>query len=246
MANESLLTRGIRILEELSAHPEPRRFSELQRDMGNVSPTTLNRALKTLTKKGVIEKSPAGGYQLSSRVYFWGIRAGKGSDFIAMAQEQINRLSAEFSATCTLIRPAGENIQIAYRRTDPYSPALSPAGTLNPMRFPVLGCVFFVPMDQWTEERIRYDLSHPYRKSISIEEALDIVENSWQNFVFNDRGKLITGTYRLAAPVLHHGEVCFCIGMGLAPERGKDRDLIMTASERLNETARLLSTALDS
>ncbi len=246
MASESLLTRGIRIIEDLSSHPEPRRFSELQRAMENVSPTTLNRALKVLIEQRVIERSAQGGYQLSSSVYFWGIRAGKGSNFIGMAQKQINRLSAEFSATCTLIRPAGDNIQIAYRRTDAYSPALSPAGTLNPMRFPVLGCVFFVPLDQWTDDRIQYDLSHPYRKSVTIEEAHEIIESSWRSQLFDDRGKLITGTYRLAAPVFQDGDISFCIGMGLSPERSTDRDLISAASNRLKETARLLSTALDS
>jgi DNA-binding IclR family transcriptional regulator len=134
MSGDSMLARGLAILELLACSPSPQSFGAINRALGAISRATQSRLLKSLQTEGFVVRDPVTGlYRCGGRMGVFGaLRVrGRGPWLLHKCEPLMQRLVADYSISAILLERIG-NVLVCIRRvTTESSAAMQPEGRIN-------------------------------------------------------------------------------------------------------------------
>jgi DNA-binding IclR family transcriptional regulator len=219
---KSLLTRGLKVIDAISASDRGLSFSGVSSLLGEPSPSTVNKILKELLAGNIIQKADSGDYILSEKVAVWGRAALAGKAEYEIIHNKLEALSRSFSVTAKSFIRVSNQIMCVDGVIESNSPALMSVGKREDINLGVLGGVFFLTADE--RENIQNIVNTLNREHPEIDDkiALSVMENALKEGIEDDGGKYYPGIRRLSVPIIIGGEVRYTIGVGMIKGRAKE------------------------
>jgi DNA-binding IclR family transcriptional regulator len=222
-------------MDEASRQPEGLRFSDVQKLLGQVSPTTVNKILKELTAAGALRKARDGRYVMGMKVYFWGRTVAARQGPMQVVRECMAELHERFKASVNLFTCSGEHMLCLESITSPQSPSLWPAGKSLPLQLPVIGSIFFFTQEQLADEDFMQAECERHDPGMDPGKVLEMVRSARATAVQFDAGLFYPGVYRLAVPIVEQGRIAMVLGLGVLEAGGASKDVVERISAAMIE-----------
>jgi DNA-binding IclR family transcriptional regulator len=222
-------------MDEVGRQPEGLRFSDVQKLLGPVSPSTVNKILKELTAAGALHKARDGRYVMGMKACFWGRSVVARQGPMQVVRECMTELHGRFEASVNLFTCSGEHMLCLESITSPQSPSLWPAGKSLPLHLPVIGSIFFFTQEQLADKGFMQAACRRHDSGLDPEKVLEMVRNARATAVQFDAGLFYTGVYRLAVPVMEQGRVAMVLGLGVLQARVSSMDVVDRISAAMIE-----------
>ncbi|WP_027186577.1 IclR family transcriptional regulator [Desulfovibrio inopinatus] len=215
----SILSRALLVMDEISKSPQGLRFSEVQRLLGNPSPTTVNKILKELMQHEVLCKNHDGRYVIGMKAYFWGKTVAAKHGPMYLIRQCMAELQERFAASVNLFICSGEFMLCLESISSPQSPSLWPAGKSVPLQLPVIGSLFFFQHDVLTDETFVQSECEQHHANLNAADVLAMIHQALEAGIQIDAGLFYSGVYRMAVPLLEHDRVTMVLGLGILEAR---------------------------
>lgn len=217
--SQSTLTRALMVIDEISRQPDGMRFSEVQKLLGNPSPTTVNKILKELISGGALSKADDGRYVMGLKTYFWGKAAAAGQGPMLLIRQCMADLHRKFEASVNLFTCSHEHMLCLESITSPQSPSLWPAGTSLPLQLSIIGSIFFFPQESLADETFVQTECIKHSSELSIKKVMEMIDKAHKTGIQFDAGLFYPGVYRLAVPIMKNGHNAMVLGLGTLEAR---------------------------
>jgi DNA-binding IclR family transcriptional regulator len=201
-------------MDEASRQPEGLRFSDVQKLLGQVSPTTVNKILKELTAAGALRKARDGRYVMGMKVYFWGRTVAARQGPMQVVRECMAELHERFKASVNLFTCSGEHM---------------------PLQLPVIGSIFFFTQEQLADEDFMQAECERHDPGMDPGKVLEMVRSARATAVQFDAGLFYPGVYRLAVPIVEQGRIAMVLGLGVLEAGGASKDVVERISAAMIE-----------
>lgn len=232
---DSLLTRSLRVLDEISKSPKGLRFSEVQTLLGNPSPSTVSKILKELGQAEVLHKNGDGRYVLGMKTYFWGKNAVAQRGPMKGVRRHMRYIHETFLASVNLFSCFEEYMFCMESIMSHQSPSLFPAGKGLPLQLPVIGSIFFYPREKLLEQEFLRDACAAHSPNLDPETVAEIIRDAWRDEMQFDPGVFYPGICRLAVPLKDDGRVALVLGVGVLMARVGEGSLVEDIKAYLRE-----------
>lgn len=232
---DSLLTRALQIVDEISNSPQGLRFSDLKKSLAIPSPSTLSKILRELTQADVLSKTDGGRYVVGMKAYFWGksVTARRGP--IQILREHMVHLHEEFGASVNLFTCYGQYMFCLESVMSSQSPALWPAGKGLPLELPVIGSIFFFSPEQLKDVTFLQAACERHRPRLKLEDVRKMIQEAEHNGMQYDPGLFYPGMYRLALPLKDKGNTTMVLGAGVLEARQERTDTMQRLATAMRE-----------
>lgn len=176
------LDRGVRILENLATKGTPQSITEICREL-DLHRSIAYRLLRTLEDHQLVERDPAGGYQLGLGLA--GLARGVRTDLQSAATPRLTALAAELAMTAFLVIRAGDEAVtvVSIEPRDTTAHVTYRPGTRHPVDRGAPGLALLMPEPPSPDDR---------------KPLLDARRAGW---AFSD-GEVLRGLRSIAAPVV--------------------------------------------
>ncbi|WP_156816852.1 IclR family transcriptional regulator domain-containing protein [Desulfovibrio oxyclinae] len=232
--SQSTLTRALMVMDEASKSADGLRFSDVQKLLGNPSPTTVNKILKELTAADALSKTREGRYVVGMKAYFWGKTVASRQGPMQVVRNCMKELHERFAASVNLFTCSGEYMLCLESITSPQSPSLWPAGSSLPIQLPVIGSVFFYPPERMDDESFLTAECARHDPTLDVDKVREMIRSTRETGTQFDAGLFYTGVYRMAVPIMEQGRIAMVLGLGVI-------EASVSGMDYLNEIA----TAMD-
>ena len=240
--SDSILTRSIRVIDEVSRKPEGLRFSDIEDILGRPSPSTVSKILRELTQAEVLSKTREGRYVIGMKTYFWGKTVAARGGPIREIRGQMARLHRMFQASVNLFTCFEDHMFCLESIMSPQSPALWPAGKGLSLQLPVIGSIFFFRTEQLDDDAFLQAACDSHRPRLKLAEVREMIDRARLESMQVDRGLFYPGVCRLAVPLREQGSVTMVLGIGVLLARLEEDDsgdaimaALREAKERIEE-----------
>jgi len=112
------LTKGLKVLEFLSEHPEPHAISELARALGK-SRNEIYRMVIVLERLGYLVRTDTDQFALTRKLFDLAMRAPPQRNLLAQSLPEMERLSQETLQSCHLVVASGADMVVVARVESP-------------------------------------------------------------------------------------------------------------------------------
>lgn len=233
--SETTLARALRVVDEISKHPDGLGFSAIRKFLGNPSPTTVNKILKELIVMDVLHKTSRKTYVLGIKTYFWGKASAKRNQPMQTVRVHMRGLHEEFQASVNLFTSSKDNLFCLESFVAPQSPSMWPAGQSLPLSLPVVGSVFFYDVEQLQDKAFLKRELATHQESISLDDVQAMIHESMDKQMQDDRALFYPGMRRFAIPIKEQGRTVMVLGLGVLEARIHKGDLYRQITSRLEE-----------
>ncbi|PTN38948.1 transcriptional regulator, IclR family protein [Desulfonatronum sp. SC1] len=237
--SETTLLRALKVVDEISRHPEGLGFSAIRIFLGNPSPTTVNKILKELLGMDVLQKTSGKTYVLGTRAYFWGKAAARSNDPMRVVRAHMRGLHEEFQASVNLFTCSQGSLFCLESFVAPHSPSMWSAGQSLALSLPVVGSVFFHDPVQLRDEGFLQQELAAHREEISLDDVKNMIREALQTRIQDDGGLFYPGMRRFAVPIREQERTVLVLGLGVLEarlNRSEIRDRIVSGMVEARES----------
>lgn len=238
--SETTLLRALRVVDEISKHPDGLGFSALRKFLGDPSPTTVNNILKELLGMEVLQKTSGKTYVLGTRTYFWGKAAARNNDPMRIVRARMRGLHEEFQASVNLFTCSHGNLFCLESFVAPQSPSMWPAGQSLALSLPVVGSVFFYDPAQLRDEGLLQQELAAHGEEISLDDVKNMIREALQTRMQDDGGLFYPGMRRFAVPIRDRERTVLVLGLGVLEARLNRSDIRDRIASRMEEARQSL------
>lgn len=233
--SQTILTRALQVVDEISKYPEGLRFSWIRNFLGNPSPTTVSKILKELVVADVLSKNADGSYVLGMKVYFWGKAASRRHGIMQNIRSHMRSLHHDLGASVNLFTCSEDNMFCLESFMAPQSPSMWPGGQSLELALPVIGSVFFYSPAQLRDEAFLRSQIEKHTEKMSFSEVQRMIETALNRDLQDDLGLFYPGMRRLAVPIREAGQVVMVLGLGVLEARIRKSGALEDIVSRLRE-----------
>jgi DNA-binding IclR family transcriptional regulator len=218
---ERTLFKGMQLLETIAVSSEPRRISDLARELG-LQPSNVHRLLKTLTSLHYVQQhGTRGGYSATPRLFEMGMAVGDRIDVRTVSKPLLRQL-AERSGEAVGLSILNEGAPLMIERVDlrGHAKAYTLMGLRTPANCTSAGLVLLAfasaeVVAKAMKDPVRYS-SKTVTSAHKLRERLETIRRAGYVIV---RDEWQPGLGGIAAPVLRGGQAVAAINISGATER---------------------------
>lgn len=237
--------RALNMLVAVGAHDQGIGLTELSKSMG-LNKAVAYRILMTLMAENfVVQDEASKRYRLGPRLISLGRQAQRSTDLVAVAREEMRRLSVELPVVAYLTAPTENRVLILERIPRVGSLSMVPYGETMPLHACASGYLFLayggeLLFRQVTEPPLQRFASGTVTESSELRAIISAVKKDGYAL---DRNTLQEGIASVAAPIREsNGAVVAAIGLSLPVAQldteGPERlvDAVIEATKRIGES----------